>query len=260
MIDLNLFLIAVLLSLAACSMGFKNYIWFISIGYGLAVAAIGAEMMIAGGNLFASLILLIYGLRLSGYLIYREVKTAYNSRMTGEIKQNKDVPIGGRIGIWTSSGILYPLMTSGVIFRTSNHAPDDTLMYAGLGISLLGILLESAADLQKQAAKKKNPDRFVDKGLYRIVRCPNYLGELIMWTGIFISGISAYQGALQWIAAVIGYISIVYIMFSGARRLEIRQNKRYGKDAEYQKYHDSTPVLLPFVPLYSVEKYKWLVG
>ena len=49
-------------------------------------------------------------------------------------------------------------------------------------------------------------------------------------------------------------------MFSGARRLEIRQNKNYGRDPEYQAYVKSVPILLPFVPLYSVEKYKWLVA
>lgn len=43
-------------------------------------------------------------------------------------------------------------------------------------------------------------------------------------------------------------------------RLEVRQNKNYGNDPEYQKYVTTVPVLLPFVPLYSVEKQKWLVA
>ena len=29
---------------------------------------------------------------------------------------------------------------------------------------------------------------------------------------------------------------------------------------DYQKYVKEVPILLPFVPLYSVEKYKWLVA
>ena len=37
-------------------------------------------------------------------------------------------------------------------------------------------------------------------------------------------------------------------MFSGARRLEIRQNKNYGKDPEYQKYVKTVPILIPFIP------------
>ena len=108
--------------------------------------------------------------------------------------------------------------------------------------------------------KKVNPSRFCDSGLYKIVRCPNYLGEVLFWTGVFVSGINIYGSVWQWIAAAFGYICIVYIMFGGARRLELRQNRNYGDDPEYQAYVKKTPILLPLVPLYSVAKYKWLVG
>ena len=109
------------------------------------------------------------------------------------------------------------------------------------------------------AAKKKNPRRFCDKGLFRLVRCPNYLGELIFWTGVLLSGVNILQG-WQWALALLGYLGIVYVMFSGARRLEIRQNKNYGNDPAYQNYVKKTPIMIPFVPLDSVEKYKYLVG
>jgi len=125
---------------------------------------------------------------------------------------------------------------------------------------VFGVTLESAADIQKNRAKKVNPRRFVDTGLYRIVRCPNYLGEMIFWTGVLISGFGAVSGIGQWIVVLVGYIGIIFVMFSGARRLEIRQNKNYGKDPEYQKYVRTVPILVPFIPLYSVEKYKWLVA
>ena len=49
-------------------------------------------------------------------------------------------------------------------------------------------------------------------------------------------------------------------MFSGARRLELRQTKNYGADPEYQAYVKKVPILVPFIPLYSVAKYKWLVA
>jgi steroid 5-alpha reductase family enzyme len=99
----------------------------------------------------------------------------------------------------------------------------------------------------------------VDTGLYRIVRCPNYLGELILWTGVLLIGLGTLSVG-QWVVAAIGYIGIVYVMFSGARRLELRQNKTYGADPEYQAYSKKVPILLPLIPLYSVVKYKWLVA
>ena len=60
------------------------------------------------------------------------------------------------------------------------------------------------------------------------------------------------------IIASLGYLGIVYVMFSGARRLELRQDLVYGADPTYQAYRSKTPILLPFIPLYSVAKHKWL--
>ena len=130
----------------------------------------------------------------------------------------------------------------------------------GIVISLIGIVLEMVADGQKTAAKKKDPHRWVDTGLYRMVRCPNYFGEMLIWTGFFVGGCTALKGAWQWAFCIAGYLCIVWIMFSGARRLELRQEKNYGSNPEFQKYAKSVPIILPLVPLYSVARYKWLVG
>ena len=124
----------------------------------------------------------------------------------------------------------------------------------------LGIIIESVADIQKNNSKKKNPKRFCDTGLYKLVRCPNYLGEMIFWTGVLVSGVNILTGVGQWILALVGYIGIIFVMFSGARRLELRQNKNYGNDPEYQKYVKTVPIMVPFIPLYSVAKYKFLVA
>ena len=83
---------------------------------------------------------------------------------------------------------------------------------------------------------------------------------MIFWTGVLISSIGAVSGIGQWIVVLIGYVGIIYVMFSGARRLEVRQNKNYGNDPEYQKYVKTVPIMVPFIPLYSVEKHKWLVA
>ena len=75
-----------------------------------------------------------------------------------------------------------------------------------------------------------------------------------------IPGFGSVSGFGQWAMVILGFIGITYVMFSGARRLEMRQNRNYGDDPEYQQYVKTVPILLPFVPLYSVVKYKWLVA
>ena len=260
------FLILLVLALIASSCGFYKYVWFISIGYGAAVALIGAGFLVLfSGNLTAGTVLqcvlfIAYGCRLSGYLAYRDLKTAYHRRMKGEVKENNSVSFAAKTGIWFSAAILYVLETSPVLFRLSGNKGTDAFCIAGFVISVIGLLLESTADLQKNRAKKKNPGRFVDTGLFRLVRCPNYFGEMVFWTGVFISGLNVYHTAGMWICAALGYAGIIYVMFGGARRLEIRQDKNYGSDPEYQKYKKTTPIMIPFVPIYSVKEHKWLVA
>ena len=248
------------------AIGFKNYVWFISLGYGFSIAAEGLAMLILYsesltlGTILCCVLFILYGLRLGGYLAIRELgSSSYKKNMKGEIKEGSTVPFGVKIAIWVTCALLYVTQISGVFYRMHNAVQDNALVFVGAAIMLLGVSLETAADIQKNNAKKINPRRFVDTGLYRIVRCPNYLGEMIFWTGVLIAGIGAVSG-WQWIVVAIGYIGIIFVMFSGARRLEIRQDKNYGNDPEYQKYVTTVPILLPFIPLYSVKKHKWLVA
>ena len=254
-------------ALVISAIGFKNYVWFISLGYGFSIAGEGLLMLIlfrqglGWAAALCCLIFIAYGCRLGGYLAYRELKSSsYKKNMTGEIKDGNTVPFGVKIAIWVTCAMLYVLEVLPVFYRLANGAGVNTWFYVGMVVMVLGIALESAADWQKNRAKKVNPRRFVDTGLYRLVRCPNYLGEMLFWTGVVISGIGGVHGVGQWALSLLGYVGIIFVMFSGARRLELRQTKNYGTDPEYQAYVKKVPILVPFIPLYSVAKYKWLVA
>ena len=254
-------------ALVISAIGFKNYVWFISLGYGFSIAGEGLLMLIlfhrglGWAAALCCLIFIAYGCRLGGYLAYRELKSSsYKKNMTGEIKDGNTVPFGVKLAIWATCALLYVLEVLPVFYRLANGAGVNTWFYVGMVVMVLGIALESAADWQKNRAKKVNPRRFVDTGLYRLVRCPNYLGEMLFWTGVVISGIGGVHGVGQWVLSLLGYVGIIFVMFSGARRLELRQTKNYGADPEYQAYVKKVPILVPFLPLYSVAKYKWLVA
>ena len=252
-------------SMLICSIGFKHYIWFFSIGYGFAITGEGLLLLLTGqhvslGTLLCCLLLIAYGLRLGGYLTLREWKgVTYKTNMKGEIKDSKTVPFGVKVAIWVACATLYVLQVVPVFYRMASGAADNLFVFSGAAVMAFGLWMETEADLQKNRAKKINSRRFVDTGLYRFVRCPNYLGEMLFWTGAVISGIGAVTG-WQWLLVALGYALIAYVMFSGARRLELRQNKNYSNDPEYQQYVKTVPILVPFVPLYSVVKYKWLVA
>ena len=73
-------------ALVVSSIGFKNYVWFISLGYGFSIAVEGLLMLILYNNsltlgtVLCCILFIIYGIRLGGYLAVREFKiTSYSS-------------------------------------------------------------------------------------------------------------------------------------------------------------------------------------
>jgi steroid 5-alpha reductase family enzyme len=168
--------------------------------------------------------------------------------------KEKKMPIFVLAAIWVCVSILYVAQVSPMLFRYANASTDVIVPVVGFIISVFGLVLESIADNQKSAQKKERPDMVATKGLYKIVRCPNYLGEIIFWTGVFISGLTTYSTIGQWITAVLAYVAIVYIMFNGAQRLEKRQMERYGDNKEYNAYANKTPIIIPLLPIYHLNK------
>ena len=264
-------LLGILLIVCAvlCAVGFYKFVYFLSIGYGFAVAGGGIAILImycinptntpVWIMLVQTALFIAYGVRLSGFLLVREFKNA-TFKKTEVAKDTlakngeKKMPIFVLATIWICVAVLYVAQVSPMLFRYVNESSDIVLPIIGFVISIFGLVLEAIADKQKSAQKKLNPNRVATKGLYKMCRCPNYLGEILFWTGVFVSGVTAYTGVGQWITAILAYVCIVFIMFNGAQRLEKRQMARYGNDPEYNEYANKTPIIIPLLPIYHLNK------
>lgn len=247
----------VIAAAVGCAIGFKEFIWFISCGYGFAIMAIGLFQLVYGAinstltvaTTIISILFVIYGYRLGGYIIKRELKNANYKKVLDSTGSTKKTPIFVSIFMWAYSMFDYAIQTSALTYRIANGSKDNIWAYVGIIIMIIAIIGEATADKQKSDAKKINPRRFVDTGLYKFCRCPNYFSEIMFWVGVTVTGIGAVSGK-QWILAIIGLLLITYIMYNGAQRLELRQEKNYGLDPEYIKYSDTTPLLFPFTKHY----------
>ena len=255
------------LSLLVCLCGFKKYVYFMSIGYGFSVAVIGAAMAVLGltgsygaltlAHYVQFALFVIYGFRLSGFLLIREIKNAaYRKTLAEATGDESKMPIFVKVFMWLFMGVLYVAQTSGVAFRLFNGAESSVCQWIGIASSAVGIIQEAVADQQKTKQKAERPDMVATKQLYKIVRCPNYFGEILFWTGVTVSCLDCLVGVGQWITVIIAYILIVFIMFNGAQRLEKRQMARYGENAEYKAYADKTPIIIPLLPIYHLNKQK----
>ena len=209
-------------------------------------------------------VLFVYGIRLALYLLLREKRSASYKSILYQPENIKRKPLFVMFTIWISCALLYVGQISPATFYLNNlaknFAVNELWAWAGVIVTTIGVIIEMIADAQKSTAKRVNANRFVCTGLYKIVRCPNYFGEVLIWTGSFIICFGASCTAGQWIIASLGYTGIIYVMFSGARRLEVRQNDVYGDNPEFQEYIKKTPLILPFIPIYSLAKQRWLKG
>ena len=256
------------LAFAVSAIGWVYFIYFFSIGYGFAISALSLASaiifrdVITWPALLFCAVMFVYGIRLGLFLLLREKRSASYKKILYQPENTTKKPFFVMMMIWISCALLYVGQMSPVAFYLGNLRDGvmvhEGWMWAGAVVAAIGVAIEIIADAQKSAAKKVNANRFVDTGVYRLVRCPNYFGEVLMWTGSFIICFGACCTLAQWIIAVLGYIGIVYVMFSGARRLELRQTETYGKDPEFKAYIKKTPLLIPFLPIYSVAKYEWL--
>lgn len=257
---LPLFILTLLITL----IGFYRRVYFISIGYGFSIAAMSlAALVLFRHNLTLLLIiqaglLIVYGARLGGFLLHRELtQTAYRKQLQ-EADERGNTNRGRDILVWLGVSLLYVVMFSPSLFMLSTPAADfpawsPIAQVIGLIIMAGGLLMEALADRQKSVFKTANPKSFCNVGLYQFVRCPNYLGEIMVWVGQWIASLPAYTSPLRVVFSLAGLVCIILIMMGSTKRLEESQDSRYGKLPEYQKYTKTVPVLFPFVPIYSLK-------
>ena len=233
--------------------GFYRTVWFISIGYAASIVAfVVVTVAFVGRNLDPILGLqllgaLIWGTRLGLFLAARERKPSYQASVKDQTDKSTALPIFVKICIWSSTSLLYVCMFSPVVFLAESikdlNDKQMKISIAGVVVMWLGLALEATADHQKSEAKAKSAG-FVSSGLYSWVRYPNYLGEITFWVGNFVAGVVAYTTWWYWATAITGVVCIILIMMGSTKRLETKQDERYGEDPNYKNvYQDCTSTL-----------------
>ena len=196
-------------------------------------------------ELIVSLLVVIWALRLSSFLYLRIHRTGKD----GRFDRLKTSPIRFLVP-WTIQGlwVFLTMIVVIVINSQAESAPELGIWDAiGLLMWLLGFSIEVIADNQKSAfnANSDNQGKWIDSGLWSYSRHPNYLGEIMLWTGIACFGISCFSGMerLAWISPIFIYLLLTKI--SGVPILDRRGLEKWGDQPEYHKYREETPTLLP---------------
>jgi len=153
---------------------------------------------------------------------------------------------------WTLQGLWVVLTASAahVAILAETRAPIGVFFILGLLVWIFGFAWESVADAQKSAFKKDpaNKGKFINVGLWKWSRHPNYFGEITLWSGILIMAIPVLSG-LAWLVVISPiFVTLLLTKISGVNLQTAQAKERWGDDPAYQDYLANTPTLIPRPP------------
>ena len=186
----------------------------------------------------------LWGLRLATYLFVRILKTKRDKRFDGIRENFRKFAVFWTFQAFTVWVVMLP---STYLLSKSVRKEFSLVMIVGVVIWLIGITIETISDWQKFQFKNnpKNKGKWIESGIWRYSRHPNYFGEMTLWWGIFIFSVP-FQSSLSWLT-IAGPIFITYILLfaSGIPTLEKKYDVRYKDNKGYQDYKKRTSLLVP---------------
>ena len=196
-------------------------------------------------HLWLYILIVLWSLRLGAYLVYRIAKTGVDKRFD-QIRIN----FWKFIQFWVFQAIVIPIILLPSIYFFKLNAGFEVSMVFGIVIWTTGLIIESLADIQKLNFKNNvaNKNKWIETGVWKYSRHPNYLGEILCWLGIYIFTFGSLEGYEKIIALLSPLtISVLLIFISGIPILEKKADERWGSNSVYKKYKKETSILIPFI-------------
>ena len=190
-----------------------------------------------------SAMVLLWALRLGGFLVYRIRKSGRDTRFD-ELRPH----FFKFLKFWLGQGFVAWLLLLPLMFVASRESHFGLVSGIGVIIWAVGLIVEAIADQQKYRFKQRpeNKNAWIDEGIWHYSRHPNYFGEMCVWVGFYVVALMSMTGAERVVALVSPLAIIISLLFiSGIPLLEKSADARWGNDKAYRSYKRRTSVLVP---------------
>ena len=219
-------------------------------GLGFILAGMVAGMRLAGdltprGGLLMVLVS-VWGLRLAWHIGLRNRGRGEDRRYRKWRQQwGRYALLRAYFQVFLLQGGLILLISLPVTWTlAAGPGPWRLLDAAGLLLWTVGLGFEAVSDYQLLRFRRNpaNRGRFMQAGLWRFSRHPNYFGEVTLWWGIYLLALGT-PGAWWTIIGPLT-ISFLIIFVSGIPLLE----EKYRGDPEFEAYRARTSAFVPLPP------------
>ncbi len=146
------------------------------------------------------------------------------------------------LGAATGFAISFPLFLA----QRTREPELGVLAMIGVGLYVIGLSLETVADIQLAAFKRDpaNQNKIMQSGVWRYSRHPNYFGETLVWTGFFLIALETPWGGL----AIVSPLTLLWVLLGplGVGLVERRMRKK--RPEAFADYARRTSVFVPWFP------------
>jgi len=223
------------------------------ISYSLSFFILAPALLIVSGpvtigvRLIVTVAIMIWASRLGFYLLKRIITIGKDDRF-----DDKRDHFLSFLQFWIlQTLVVWIVMLPFSLFLTSSSVKTSLITsVSGIVLFAAGLLIEGVSDQQKFSYKNDtaNEGHWMDQGLWKFSRHPNYFGEILLWWGLFIIVTPQLKG-FEWLT-ILGPVTItLFLLFvSGIPLLEKSAEKKYGNNPDYKNYRESTSLLIPLPP------------
>lgn len=239
-------------------LGFIRNEWTVSLGYAGAVVAgagvVASSMAPVGLAQLHAYLLIAWGVRLGGFLLWRQLNVEYVKAMQQRIEDRAPSQRFKRTPFVLGCGLLYLGLVSPLVLSSRYLAgasePILNACKVSLAMLIAGGVVEAVGDFQKSHEKAKNENLgsgFVSQGLFSIIRHPQHFGEMFVWLGSFLTGVlpalASGHLSLAWpwiLGSALSLAGIQFVLVAAQTNLEKKQNEKYGTDPNFLDYKKRT--------------------
>ena len=243
-------LMAVVLALSLRTSNWSVIDTFWGLGF-VAVAIVGFLVTLGDGDggrrLIALLVPAIWGLRLAGYIHWRNHGKPEDPRYTALLRRRTGplIPFVVRTIFWAQGWVMW-VVAIPITVAMVEHEPPNAITWVGVALAAVGLFFEAVGDAQlsRFRADPANTGKIMDRGLWAWTRHPNYFGDLCVMFSLWLVACGAWVG----VATVFAPVLMTYMLLqkTGKRMLDRRMARTRG-DA-YAVYAARTSGLIPRPP------------
>jgi len=193
-------------------------------------------------NTLVALMVTLWGIRLGAFLFIRIKKMKRDKRFDG--RREHFIKF---LSFWLLQGITVGIVLIPALLFMGKT--DKSTMSVGILIWLFGLLFETIADSQKFNFNQNpsNKGAFIDRGLWKVSRHPNYFGEILVWVGMYVYMFMSFSTLEKlWTLSGPVFIILMLLFVSGIPTVEKRAEEKFGNNPAYLEYKRRTSLLIPW--------------